>query len=56
MVDREKKEMYQQVLGSLNWFNTATRPDLAVVCSLAGRVASDPTHKQLSLCVEQLDI
>ena len=33
VVDREKKEMYQQVLGSLNWFNTATRPDLAVVCS-----------------------
>jgi len=29
------------VLGSLNWFNTATRPDLAVVCSLAGRVASN---------------
>ena len=51
VVDREKKEMYQQVLGSLNWFNTATRPDLAVVCSLAGRVASNPTQKQLkSLC------
>jgi len=46
-VDRMKRTTYQQVLGSLNWFNTATRPDLAVVCSLAGRVASNPTHKQL---------
>ena len=50
-VDRMKRTTYQQVLGSLNWFNTATRPDLAVVCSLAGRVASNPTHKQFSaLC------
>jgi hypothetical protein len=50
-VDRMKRTTYQQVLGSLNWFNTATRPDLAVVCSLAGRVASNPTHKQFkALC------
>ena len=39
VVDWKKRDTYQQVLGSLNWFNTATRPDLAVVCSLlAGRV------------------
>lgn len=51
IVDRMKRTTYQQVLGSLNWFNTATRPDLAVVCSLAGWVASNPTHKQFSaLC------
>ncbi len=50
-VDRMKRTTYQQVLGSLNWFNSATRPDLAVVCSLAGRVASNPAHKQFSaLC------
>ena len=52
VVDWKKRDTYQQVLGSLNWFNTATRPDLAVVCSLlAGRVASNPTHKQFNaLC------
>jgi len=37
----------QQLLGSLNWFNIATRPDLAIACSLAGRVASNPTKLQL---------
>ena len=50
-VDKVKRTTYQQMLGSLNWFNTATRPDLAVVCSLAGKVASNPTHKQFkALC------
>jgi len=44
---RERHE-FQQLLGSLNWFNIATRPDLAIACSLAGRVASNnPTKLQL---------
>ena len=26
-------ELFQSILGSLNWFNIATRPDLAIACS-----------------------
>ena len=43
---RERQE-FDQLLGSLNWFNISTRPDLAITCSLAGRVASNPTKSQL---------
>ena len=44
--NHSEKELFQSILGSLNWFNIASRPDLAVACSLAGRVASQPTKKQ----------
>ena len=51
LCDEEQKQQYQHILGSLNWFNIATRPDLSITCSLAGRVASRPTRRQFKqLC------
>ena len=51
LCDEEQKQQYQHILGALNWFNIATRPDLSITCSLAGRVASRPTRRQLKqLC------
>ena len=28
LCDEEQKQQYQHILGALNWFNIATRPDL----------------------------
>lgn len=47
--DENIKNIFLQVLGSLLYIATSTRPDIAFSVSLLSRVAQNPTKEQLSL-------